>query len=179
MAFVWDDVAMLVGPLLGGLFGGNSGDGDSPTTTAEQRALQQEMLKLIQRQSGYMGQMDPLRESVLKMAMGMLPIRYQTGGSFASPTPAGMPSSGGRAVVQTGATNPALGSGEPYVLPGGGMDRSLGAFTPGRDATLYQPYDPTTGIGHRWDGGGGYSDIVDQFFAEQSNKGMNPWDPGQ
>src|SRR3990167_8495863 len=125
MAFGWDDLTMLLGPLLGGLFGGGGGN-DSPTTTAEQRALQQEMLKMIQQQSGYMGQMDPLRESVLKMAMGMLPIRYQTAGSFATPKPAGMPASGGSGGgVPTGATNPALRSGEPYTQPGGGMDRGL------------------------------------------------------
>ena|SRR3990170_1937010 len=73
----------IITSLIGGLFGlGRGGGGDTPTTSEEQRQLQQQMLQMIQQQQGYMSQLDPLRESVLRMAMGMLPTRYQTGMGF-------------------------------------------------------------------------------------------------
>jgi len=56
-------------------------------TTAEQRALQEEMMNMIRQQRGYMSEMDPLRQSVLRMAMGMMPIRYQTGLDYRSAAP--------------------------------------------------------------------------------------------
>ena len=106
MAFGWDDALLVAIPFLGQLFGGGGSGSEQPTTTEEQRAIQQQMLSLIRQQQGYMSQQDPLRESVQRMAMGMMPIRYQTGSGFRTPpapsayTPsaAGTPNMGGQTI---------------------------------------------------------------------------------
>lgn len=202
MAFGWDDAAMILGPLLGGLFGGGGDSGGSPTTTAEQRALQQEMLKLLDQQRGYMTQMDPLRESVQKMAMGMLPIRYQTGGlGPAKYGDVSIPQSTVGAVSSGSSqeNSQALGTGEPYLNPGGGMSRGMTSFggaqpgqaafedytfnqnrpLPSRDRSVSLSNSmsgyPTAESGYRSTGGGGgldWNKWLEDFFKQWS--GFNP-----
>jgi len=76
-------IASLIAGVLGKIFGGGDTSAFAPTT-AEQRALQQSMVELIEQQRGYMSEQDPLRASVNRMAMGMMPIRYQTGQDYRS-----------------------------------------------------------------------------------------------
>ena len=112
----WGDAMNLAG--LGTmLFGGTQGGNASNYMTAEQKALQQAMVDLINQQRGYMSQMDPLRQSVLSMAMGMMPMRYQTGLNFRV-SPASTTNSGGRGVIAGANASP------------GGLGGRFGAVTP-------------------------------------------------
>ena len=122
---------------LGGLFSWLGGKSDSPTTTAEQRALQQEMLNLLQQQRGYMTQMDPLRQSVLRMAMGMLPMRYQTPGDFS---------------LKRVATPDALLRQDVMTTPGERKDTDSGRAAIGR-----------TDLGPRMSGTDAYGRILDKY----------------
>ena len=124
---------------LGGLFSwlGSRGGGDSPTTTAEQRALQQEMLNLVRQQRGYMSEMDPLRQSVLRMAMGMLPMRYQTPGDFS---------------LKRVATPDALLRQDVMTTPGERKDTDSGRAAIGR-----------TDLGPRMSGTDAYGRILDKY----------------
>ena len=92
-------IASLIAGVLGKIFGGGDTSAFAPTT-AEQRALQQSMVELIEQQRGYMSEQDPLRAAVNRMAMGMLPIRYQTGLDYRTPS----------APLETGTEMPQEGS---------------------------------------------------------------------